>query len=294
MALAVAALGACGDVLMSLAAAPLDRVTLVMQTQSLPASARHGALAEGLKDCADKLRETGGLLALWRGSSAEVGKSYAVVLTQVGLRLLNGPKQPTPGKRRAVAHAVQSAIALAAAYPLTLARVRLSVNADATDSVLQTWKRVVARADWGSLYAGLKAELAADALMRGVFYVTYAAARHLVLDRDADESPLCRFAAVQAAGALALCVAHPIRTVQARMAVVAGSEDEYSDPRDCAKALYDAEGVAGFYHGFLPAWLSQTIKNGVLLNGVCYVASHWLQLEPEVIATRAEMEACAS
>ena len=130
--------------------------------------------------------------------------------------------------------------------------------------------------------------------MRAVFYVTYAAARHMVLDDgEGEDSALCRFAAIQAAGAIALCAAHPIRTVQARMAVSAGSDDEYSGARECTTALYETEGVAGFYRGFLPAWLSQTIKNGLLFNGVWYVASNWLQFEPDVIESRAEMNACA-
>lgn len=290
MALAIAAIAACGDVVMSLATAPLDRATVILQTQTLNSSPRKGELSRGLADCLSNLKETGGVLALWRGSNAEITKSYAIVLSQVVFRLNKSSSiNEMQAKRKVLFKTIKALLSGTIAYPLTIAKTRLAVGMDQTSGIVDSWKRMLSgKTEWKewtqTIYSGLVPELISEVAMRLVFYGAFAAGTQLLLegqnqDKAADDryDAVAKFATTQAAAVVALAAAHPFHTVQARMAICAGGEEEFDSMQTCGQALYDKEGVAGFYRGFLPAWISQVVKNGIFYNGIWYIASGLLE-----------------
>lgn len=275
MAAALAAIAFTGDALIALSAAPLERMKLMLQTQSLPSVARARPPCGGLLEVATRLRERGGLASLWHGAGAEVARRKSKVLIRGILDMLSA-RDSTIGLRRSGADAVKAAIGLTITYPLSLARARLAVGADMAAGTLSTWRRVCARRGVKALYDGLLPALGALAVSRVVFFVSYVA----MSAGKKGEGPEMRQEMVhwvrsQVAGMLAVVVAHPLHTVQARVAVAAGTEDEFEGPRDCAKKLYEGEGVRGFYKGLLASLLVSFIEGGMLVplyNSVWYAA----------------------
>ncbi|CAK5046071.1 unnamed protein product [Meloidogyne enterolobii] len=273
------------------AVAPMDRVKLVLQLQTITSRAEiaicHRQPYQGIFDCFRRLCAEQGFRSLWRGNSATVIRCIPnqalnmLFRDKFRITLLDGidwrdrPFRFVLGNL--AAGGAGGALTLLVVYPLDLARTRLAVErVDSVRSISQCFSLVSANEGLSGLYRGFCASLVFTVVSRAVFFGIFDSIR-LSMDEQRRRrlSFFTTWSLAQASLIVSSLLCYPLDTVRRHLMMEAGqSKKLYKNQFECWKGILYNEGPKALYKGALTNSLRCT--SGALILAVYYEVLKYL------------------
>jgi len=259
------ALSGVAAVISKTAAAPIERVKLMVQNQDeMLKSGRLDKPYTGVLDCSRRILANEGFLPFWRGNLANCLRYFPTQALNFAfkdkIKAAFKPKKTDPylsvlGKNVAAGGAA-GAMSLCFVYSLDYARTRLANDAKSGkkgggerqfNGLFDVYKKTLASDGFAGLYRGFAISCVGIVVYRGCYFGFYDTLKPIILGEDAGVlSSFCLgYAVTVSAG---LC-SYPIDTIRRRMMMTSGEAVKYSSSMDCAVQVLKNEGVTSFFKG---------------------------------------------
>jgi solute carrier family 25 (mitochondrial adenine nucleotide translocator), member 4/5/6/31 len=265
-------LGGVSAAISKTACAPIERVKLILQTQSLGALATTKTARQpnyrGIVDCFAKILKYEGALTLWRGNGVNVTRYFPMSAINFAIKEKCSehfvPEITKDNHRKVLvgsilAGGISGCFASYCVYPLDLARTKMSadvVNANKTgrryaglrDCVLQTLKSEGVR----GLFKGAACVMAGSFVFRGLWFGLYDFNKSYLKRQGIKITRFQRFLMATATTIIAGYACYPLDTIGRRMMVQSGSKVKlYKNSLDCTAKVLKNEGMRGIFGGSL-------------------------------------------
>jgi solute carrier family 25 (adenine nucleotide translocator) protein 4/5/6/31 len=250
------------------AAAPIERVKLLIQNQDEMIKA--GRLAEpykGIGDCFARTMKDEGMIALWRGNTANVIRYFPTQALNFAFkdyfkRLFNF-KKDRDGYWKWFAGNLASGGAAGASslffvYSLDYARTRLANDAKAAkkggggrqfDGMIDVYKKTIASDGIAGLYRGFNISCVGIIVYRGLYFGMYDSLKPVLLTGDMQDSFLASFLLGWGITIGAGLASYPIDTVRRRMMMTSGEAVKYKSSLDAFQQILKNEGSKSLFKG---------------------------------------------
>jgi solute carrier family 25 (adenine nucleotide translocator) protein 4/5/6/31 len=260
------ALSGAAAVISKTAAAPIERVKLMVQNQDeMLKSGRLDRPYKGVIDCSRRILADEGVLPFWRGNLANCLRYFPTQALNFAFKgkiksVFKPTKQDsyltTLGKNLA-AGGLAGALSLCFVYSLDYARTRLANDTKKAkkgggserqfNGLIDVYKKTIASDGISGLYRGFVISCVGIIVYRGCYFGFYDTLKPIVLgDNPGLVLSFCLgYAVTVSAG---LC-SYPIDTIRRRMMMTSGEAVKYSGSMDCAIQVMKAEGITSFFKG---------------------------------------------
>ena len=255
--------GGISGVIAKTATAPIERVKLLLQTQS--SNERIMRPYKGIYDCFYRTITEEGALALWRGNMANVIRYFPTQALNFAFKdvyrdfLLPKKKDSQNSTKIVLANLLAGGLAGSTStlfvYPLDLARTRLGVDIGKKMSERQfTGVRdcltKIHRTDgMTGLYRGIGMSLVGIFIYRGLYFGSYDSGKSLIMDHK-KATLYEKFLFAQACVIFSESISYPTDTIKRRLMMQSAKKEViYSGAIDCIRKMYQKEGVFGFWKG---------------------------------------------
>ena len=264
--------GACVTSLSKSLLAPLERVKILHQTQSVSLQITPEARYKGVTSTLLRISREQGFWTLWRGNGINLIRYFPT--QSLNFAFKDVFKQiffPSAGNGQSIGRldyalrnmasgGAAGATALLALYPLDLARTRITSDIgkkSATRYVgLRDCLRQVYATEGGirALYRGVGIAMCGIVPYRAVYFGGYDNLKRFVIPDPPSRVDL--FFAAQATTFSAQITAYPFDTVRRHMHLRGGGTDRlYTSSSDCIRKIWSQSRAIGFYRGFLASSL---------------------------------------
>jgi solute carrier family 25 (adenine nucleotide translocator) protein 4/5/6/31 len=248
------------------AAAPIERVKLLIQNQDeMIKSGRLESRYTGIGNCFKRTMADEGVLALWRGNTANVIRYFPTQALNFAFRdkfkKMFGYKKEKDGYAKWMAGNLASGGAAGATsmlfvYSLDYARTRLANDAKHAKSggdrqfngLIDVYRKTIASDGIGGLYRGFMPSVAGIIVYRGLYFGMYDSIKPL-LPKNLEGSFLANFALGWAVTTGAGIAAYPLDTIRRRMMMTSGEAVKYKNSFDAATQIIKANGVKSLFNG---------------------------------------------
>jgi len=260
------ALSGAAAVISKTAAAPIERVKLMVQNQDeMLKSGRLDKPYTGVLDCSRRILSQEGVLPFWRGNLANCLRYFPTqalnfafkdkIKAQFKTSKQDG--QLTKLGKNVASGGLAGAMSLCFVYSLDYARTRLANDAKSAkkggsaerqyNGLVDVYNKTIASDGVAGLYRGFVISCVGIIVYRGCYFGFYDTLKPLLLGEDAGVlmSFCLGYAVTVAAG---LC-SYPIDTIRRRMMMTSGEAVKYSGSIDCAVQVMKNEGVTSFFKG---------------------------------------------
>jgi len=260
------ALSGAAAVISKTAAAPIERVKLMVQNQDeMLKSGRLDKAYTGVLDCTKRILSEEGVIPFWRGNLANCLRYFPTQALNFAFKdKIKAQFKPTKqdggmirlGKNVA-SGGLAGALSLCFVYSLDYARTRLANDTKSAkkgggserqfNGLFDVYKKTMATDGVSGLYRGFVISCVGIVVYRGCYFGFYDTLKPMVLGEDAGvlSSFLLGYAVTVTAG---LC-SYPIDTVRRRMMMTSGEAVKYSGSIDCTVQVMKNEGILSFYKG---------------------------------------------
>ena len=255
--------GGISGVVAKTATAPIERVKLLLQTQS--SNEKITRPYKGIIDCFYRTITEEGVLALWRGNMANVIRYFPTQALNFAFKdvyrdiLLPKKKEDRTSKKIVMTNLLAGGLAGSTStlfvYPLDLARTRLGVDIGKKVSERQftgVWDCItkIHRTDgMNGLYRGLGMSLVGIFIYRGLYFGSYDSGKSLIFDHN-KATLLQKFFFAQACVIFSESISYPTDTIKRRLMMQSAKKEiKYIGAIDCIKKTYQSEGIKGFWRG---------------------------------------------
>ncbi|KAL8158524.1 hypothetical protein V2J09_000061, partial [Rumex salicifolius] len=249
------------------AAAPIERVKLLIQNQDEMIKA--GRLSEpykGIGDCFTRTMKDEGMIALWRGNTANVIRYFPTQALNFAFkdyfkRLFNF-KKDRDGYWKWFAGNLASGGAAGASsllfvYSLDYARTRLANDAKAAkkggerqfNGLVDVYKKTIASDGVAGLYRGFNISCVGIIVYRGLYFGMYDSLKPVLLTGDMQDSFLASFLLGWGITIGAGLASYPIDTVRRRMMMTSGEAVKYKSSLDAFSQILKNEGSKSLFKG---------------------------------------------
>jgi len=249
------------------AAAPIERVKLLIQNQD--EMLKSGRLAEpykGIGDCFAKTMKDEGVIALWRGNTANVIRYFPTQALNFAFkdyfkRLFNF-KKDRDGYWKWFAGNLASGGAAGASsllfvYSLDYARTRLANDNKAAkkggerqfNGLIDVYKKTLKSDGIAGLYRGFNISCVGIIVYRGLYFGMYDSLKPVVLTGDLQNNFLASFLLGWGITIGAGLASYPIDTVRRRMMMTSGEAVKYKSSLDAFKQIVQNEGTKSLFKG---------------------------------------------
>ncbi|GMH11073.1 hypothetical protein Nepgr_012914 [Nepenthes gracilis] len=249
------------------AAAPIERVKLLIQNQDEMIKA--GRLSEpykGIGDCFARTIKDEGVIALWRGNTANVIRYFPTQALNFAFkdyfkRLFNF-KKDKDGYWKWFAGNLASGGAAGASsllfvYSLDYARTRLANDAKAAkkggerqfNGLIDVYRKTLASDGIAGLYRGFNISCVGIIVYRGLYFGMYDSLKPVVLVGDLQDSFLASFLLGWGITIGAGLTSYPIDTVRRRMMMTSGEAVKYTSSMAAFSQIIQNEGVKSLFKG---------------------------------------------
>mmetsp|Transcript_4827 Transcript_4827/g.13186 ORF Transcript_4827/g.13186 Transcript_4827/m.13186 type:complete len:302 (+) Transcript_4827:96-1001(+) len=247
------------------ATAPLDRIKLLFQVQSMtnPTGSRQYT---GILQAASKIVREEGVTALWKGNSVLIIRIFPYSASQLAAndtykRMLADPTtHELTVAKRLMAGACAGMTASALTHPLDTARLRLALPNHPYKGAVDAFTTIVKTEGITALYKGLVPTLVGVAPYAAINFASYDMAKKLFYHGERPQSSIANFVMGASSGTLAATVCYPLDTVRRRMQMKGTT---YTGQLDAFKKIWAADRLPGFYRGWLANTLKVTPQNSI-------------------------------
>jgi len=258
------ALSGCAAVISKTAAAPIERIKLLVQNQD--EMIKQGRLNEpykGVVDCTMRTYKSEGLLPFWRGNLANCIRYFPTQALNFAFKdkvKALFKSSPTEGAASKFAKNIMSggaagALSLCFVYSLDYARTRLANDAKVVgkgaerqfNGLIDVYRKTLKSDGVVGLYRGFVISCVGIVVYRGCYFGFYDTLKPILLGDDA--SLLLSFCLGYAVTVSAGLVSYPIDTIRRRMMMTSGQAVKYKGSIDCAVTVIKAEGFMSLMKG---------------------------------------------
>ncbi|KAK6919081.1 Mitochondrial substrate/solute carrier [Dillenia turbinata] len=249
------------------AAAPIERVKLLIQNQD--EMIKNGRLSEpykGIGDCFARTIKDEGMLALWRGNTANVIRYFPTQALNFAFkdyfkRMFNFKKDKDGYWKWFVGNLASGGLAGASSlmfvYSLDFARTRLAADAKAAkkggerqfSGLFDVYKKTIASDGVVGLYRGFNISCVGIIVYRGLYFGLYDSLKPVVLVGSLQDNFLASFLLGWGITIGAGLASYPIDTVRRRMMMTSGEAVKYKSSLECFKVIIAKEGVKSLFKG---------------------------------------------
>jgi len=260
------ALSGAAAVISKTAAAPIERVKLMVQNQDeMLKSGRLDRPYTGVVDCSRRILTEEGVLPLWRGNLANCLRYFPTQALNFAFKdKIKAQFKPTKADAAVVrlgkniaSGGLAGAMSLCFVYSLDYARTRLANDTKSAkkggggerqfNGLLDVYKKTIASDGIAGLYRGFVISCVGIIVYRGCYFGFYDTLKPILLGDDAGVvvSFMLGYGVTVSAG---LC-SYPIDTIRRRMMMTSGEAVKYSGSMDCTVQVLRNEGVTSFFKG---------------------------------------------
>merc|ERR1712167_30685 len=242
--------------------APIERVTLVIQTQDANPKIKSGEVPRytGIGNCFSRIFAEQGLGAFWRGNFTNIVRyfptqafNFAFKDTIKGMFPSYDPKDafwPFFAVNMA-SGGLAGAGSLLIVYPLDFARTRLAADVGSNKTreftgLVDCLTKTMKKGGFFSLYQGFGISVAGIIVYRGAYFGFYDSAIGVLKPSNI----VFKFIVAQAVVAASGVASYPFDTVRRRLMMQSGAKEKlYNGTLDCFAKIAKTEGVGAFFKG---------------------------------------------
>jgi len=260
------ALSGAAAVISKTAAAPIERVKLMVQNQDeMLKSGRLTVPYTGVLDCTKRILSEEGVVPFWRGNLANCLRYFPTQALNFAFKdKIKAQFKPTKQdggmlrlSKNVASGGIAGAMSLCFVYSLDYARTRLANDTKVAkkgggterqfNGLFDVYKKTLASDGVSGLYRGFVISCVGIVVYRGCYFGFYDTLKPMMLGEDAGvlSSFLLGYAVTVTAG---LC-SYPIDTIRRRMMMTSGEAVKYNGSIDCTIQVLKNEGVLSFYKG---------------------------------------------
>jgi len=260
------ALSGVAAVISKTAAAPIERVKLMVQNQDeMLKSGRLTVPYTGVLDCTKRILSEEGVIPFWRGNLANCLRYFPTQALNFAFKdKIKAQFKPTKQdggmlrlSKNVASGGIAGAMSLCFVYSLDYARTRLANDTKTAkkgggterqfNGLFDVYKKTLASDGVSGLYRGFVISCVGIVVYRGCYFGFYDTLKPMMLGEDAGvlSSFLLGYAVTVTAG---LC-SYPIDTIRRRMMMTSGEAVKYNGSIDCTLQVLKNEGVLSFYKG---------------------------------------------
>lgn len=259
------ALSGVAAVVSKTAAAPIERVKLLVQNQG--EMLKQGVITRGyngIVDCTMQTFRNEGFLPFWRGNLANCIRYFPTQALNFAfkdkIKLMfkqnkNDPYMVNFGKNVA-SGGVAGAMSLCFVYSLDYARTRLANDVKSTkkgggdrkyNGLVDVYKKTLATDGIAGLYRGFVISCVGIVIYRGCYFGFYDTLKPILLGPDAGLalSFLLGYGVTVTSG----LISYPVDTIRRRMMMTSGQAVKYKGAMDCMFQIIRSEGTASLFKG---------------------------------------------
>jgi len=249
------------------AAAPIERVKLLIQNQDeMIKVGRLDRKYDGIVDCFKRTTADEGVVALWRGNTANVIRYFPTQALNFAFRdtykSMFAYKKERDGYAKWMVGNLASggaagATSLLFVYSLDYARTRLANDAKSAkkggerqfNGLVDVYKKTLASDGIAGLYRGFMPSVAGIVVYRGLYFGMYDSLKPVVLTGNLEGNFLASFLLGWSVTTGAGIASYPLDTVRRRMMMTSGEAVKYKSSMDAARQIVAAEGVKSLFKG---------------------------------------------
>lgn len=259
------ALSGAAAIISKTAAAPIERIKLLVQNQDEMLKA--GRLSEpykGVIDCTVRTYKTEGVLPFWRGNLANCIRYFPTQALNFAFKdkikqLFKASKQDSymlGFAKNIGSGGLAGAMSLCFVYSLDYCRTRLANDAKSAgkgggerqfNGMVDVYRKTIASDGLVGLYRGFVISCVGIIVYRGCYFGFYDTLRPILLGDNA--SVLLSFALGYVVTISAGLVSYPIDTIRRRMMMTSGEAVKYKGSLDCAMVIIKNEGFMSLMKG---------------------------------------------
>ncbi|XP_041363028.1 ADP,ATP carrier protein 3, mitochondrial-like [Gigantopelta aegis] len=259
------ALSGVAAVISKTAAAPIERVKLLVQNQNEMIKA--GRLAEpykGVIDCTVRTFKTEGVLPFWRGNLANCLRYFPTQALNFAFKdqikaLFKSSKKDSYGvgfAKNVGSGGLAGAMSLVFVYSLDYARTRLANDAKASgkgkgerqfSGMIDVYRQTLKSDGFVGLYRGFVISCVGIVVYRGCYFGFYDTIKPIMLGDNAGLA--ASFALGYVVTISSGLVSYPIDTIRRRMMMTSGEAVKYKGSIDCTIQILKHEGFMSLMKG---------------------------------------------
>jgi len=260
------ALSGAAAVISKTAAAPIERVKLMVQNQDeMLKSGRLDRPYTGVLDCSRRILTEEGVLPLWRGNLANCLRYFPTQALNFAFKdKIKAQFKPTKADsapirlgKNIASGGLAGAMSLCFVYSLDYARTRLANDTKSAkkggsgqrqfNGLLDVYRKTIASDGIAGLYRGFVISCVGIIVYRGCYFGFYDTLKPMLLGDDAGV--VISFALGYGVTVSAGLCSYPIDTIRRRMMMTSGEAVKYSGSVDCTVQVLRNEGITSFFKG---------------------------------------------
>jgi solute carrier family 25 (adenine nucleotide translocator) protein 4/5/6/31 len=249
------------------AAAPIERVKLLIQNQDeMIKSGRLDRRFAGIGDCFRRTMADEGVMALWRGNTANVIRYFPTQALNLAFRdkfkKMFGFKKDRDGYAwwmvgNLASGGAAGATSMLFVYSLDYARTRLANDAKNAkkggerqfNGLVDVYRKTIASDGIAGLYRGFMPSVAGIIVYRGLYFGMYDSIKPVVLTGTLANNFLASFALGWCVTTGAGIAAYPLDTIRRRMMMTSGEAVKYKNSFDAGRQIIAKDGVKALFNG---------------------------------------------
>lgn len=259
------ALSGAAAIISKTAAAPIERVKLLVQNQDeMLKSGRLKEPYKGVADCTMKTFKTEGIIPFWRGNMANCIRYFPTQALnfafkdqiKIMFKASKADSYPLKFGKNIASGGVAGALSLCFVYSLDYCRTRLANDAKSSkkgggerqfNGMVDVYRKTIASDGVQGLYRGFVISCVGIVVYRGCYFGFYDTLKPIVIGDDANlmASFLLGYLVTISAG----LVSYPIDTIRRRMMMTSGEAVKYKGSIDCTKTIVANEGFMSLMKG---------------------------------------------
>ncbi|XP_062611037.1 uncharacterized protein LOC134272882 [Saccostrea cucullata] len=259
------ALSGAAAVISKTAAAPIERIKLLVQNQDeMLKSGRLSEPYKGVIDCTLRTYKTEGILPFWRGNLANCIRYFPTQALNFAFKdkikqLFKASKKDSYAlgfAKNIGSGGLAGALSLCFVYSLDYCRTRLANDAKSAgkgggerqfNGMVDVYRKTIASDGLVGLYRGFVISCVGIIVYRGCYFGFYDTLRPILLGENA--SVILSFALGYVVTISAGLVSYPIDTIRRRMMMTSGEAVKYKGSLDCAMVIIKNEGFMSLMKG---------------------------------------------
>lgn len=257
-------LSGAAAVISKTAAAPIERIKLLVQNQAEMIKA--GTLDKpykGIVDCTQRTMAAEGALSFWRGNLANCIRYFPTQALNFAfkdsIKARFDPKKSDPKHMKFVKNiasgGIAGAMSLTFVYSLDYCRTRLANDMKSSkkggarqyNGIVDVYKQTLKSDGFAGLYRGFVISCVGIIVYRGCYFGFYDTLKPMLLGDDA--SLMASFALGYGVTVTSGLISYPIDTIRRRMMMTSGQAVKYKGSMDCAVQIVKNEGFMSMMKG---------------------------------------------
>jgi len=249
------------------AAAPIERVKLLIQNQDeMIKSGRLAKRYDGIVECFRRTAAEEGVLALWRGNTANVIRYFPTQALNFAFKdyfkTMFGFKKDRDGywpwfAGNLASGGAAGASSLLFVYSLDYARTRLANDAKSAkkggerqfNGLVDVYKKTLASDGIRGLYRGFGPSVTGIIVYRGLYFGLYDSLKPVLLTGTLEGNFIASFLLGWAVTTGSGLASYPLDTVRRRMMMTSGEAVKYASSLAAFKQIVAQEGVKSLFKG---------------------------------------------